>query len=143
MEQVKKERLVLDTYAVFCFLYNEPGAEEVANLLARAGRQELDLSMSWINLGEVYYIVGREKGLQTAQAITQLVTAWPVTLVEALHEEVLAAADLKARYPLSYADAFAAALARRLHASLVTGDHELEALAAAGEIRLHYLPSRG
>ncbi len=42
-------------------------------------------------------------------------------------DDVLAAARLKARFPISYADAFAAATALRAGAQLVTGDDEFHA----------------
>ncbi len=41
---------------------------------------------------------------------------------------MLAAAHLKARFPIALADAFAAALAQELEAPLLTGDPEFKAL---------------
>jgi ribonuclease VapC len=43
--------------------------------------------------------------------------------------DIIAAAKLKATRRISYADGFAAALAQRVGASLVTGDPELKAIA--------------
>ena len=43
-------------------------------------------------------------------------------------ELALTAAHIKAKHPLAYADAFAAALAMREEATLVTGDPEFKAL---------------
>lgn len=40
----------------------------------------------------------------------------------------MSAAHLKAHYPISYADAFAAVLAQELKATLVTGDPEFHAV---------------
>jgi len=50
---------------------------------------------------------------------------------------VLAAADLKLDYTISYADAFAAALADRMGATLVSGDPGFDLL--QGRIRLEKL----
>ncbi|MEW5989188.1 MAG: PIN domain-containing protein [Chloroflexota bacterium] len=47
---------------------------------------------------------------------------------------------MKAAYPLSYADAFAAALAQELKATLVTGDPEFRPLIAL--IAIEWLPQR-
>jgi predicted nucleic acid-binding protein len=47
------------------------------------------------------------------------------------------AADFKARFKLSLADAFAAALAKERRADLVTGDPEFKALER--EIKIHWL----
>lgn len=47
------------------------------------------------------------------------------------------AADFKARFKLSLADAFAAALAKETRSELVTGDPEFKALNK--EIKIHWL----
>jgi ribonuclease VapC len=64
----------------------------------------------------------------------------PITLIQASEERILAAADLKAQYPISYADAFAAALAKELDAKVVTGDPEFKTLEPA--ILVHWLPEK-
>jgi predicted nucleic acid-binding protein len=52
----------------------------------------------------------------------------------------MAAATLKARYPISYADGFAAATAMLRQAPLVTGDPELRAMAKKEKVlRLEWL----
>ena len=48
------------------------------------------------------------------------------------------AAHFKARYPISYADAFSAALTKIKDAELLTGDPEFKAVES--EIRVHWLP---
>ena len=50
---------------------------------------------------------------------------------------VLQAAGDKSRHKISYADAFAAALAKQQNAELVTGDRQFRAL--EGEIKIHWL----
>jgi ribonuclease VapC len=50
---------------------------------------------------------------------------------------VFSAAHFKARYPISYADAFSAVLAKTRKASLLTGDPEFKALEP--EIDIHWL----
>jgi uncharacterized protein len=50
------------------------------------------------------------------------------THYEVTEERNLAAAWLKAKYPISYADAFAASLAQEVGASLVTGDPEFKTI---------------
>jgi predicted nucleic acid-binding protein len=112
--------VVLDSWAVLRYLEGaEPAAELVAELL------EIDHPlMSWINLGEVYYIlrrsVGEEPAAETVRDIRDVVE---VRLPdEAL---VLDAARIKADQPMAYADAFGAALALAERAELWTGDPEL------------------
>ena len=93
--------------------------------------------ISSINLGEVWYSLARRKSRATADQ--QLLTLSEIGL-ERLDVDwpmVLQAADYKSRHKISYADAFAAALAKRQNAELVTGDREFRAL--EGEINIHWL----
>jgi predicted nucleic acid-binding protein len=106
-------------------------------LLAAASKRQAHLFLSSINLGEVFYRVGRVKGESEAVRVWDAIGNFPVTIVPAPNEAVLAAARFKMRYPISYADAFAAATTDSLGATLVTGDPELAAL--AGRIRIERL----
>jgi ribonuclease VapC len=53
---------------------------------------------------------------------------------------VFEAAHVKACYPVSYADAFSVALARRNQGRVMTGDPEFKAVES--EVRVHWLPDR-
>jgi predicted nucleic acid-binding protein len=102
------------------FLENvEPAATLVADLLD--GERPL---MSWINLGEVHYVLRRVHGeadaMQTVRDIRDVVD---VRLPD--ERLVLDAARLKADHPMADADAFGAALAIAEEATLWTGDPEL------------------
>lgn len=80
--------------------------------------------VSWINLGEVFYIVRRRHG--EADAWTTVRDLQDITTPELpTAGRVLEAARIKADYPLAYADAFAAATAVAHGATLWTGDPEL------------------
>jgi predicted nucleic acid-binding protein len=80
--------------------------------------------MSWINLGEVHYILVRRNGEPAAaEAVRDLRS---VLRVELPTEHVVEqAARIKAGYRMSYADAFAAATAIRHHGELWTANPEL------------------
>ena len=122
------ETVVLDTFAVLAFLRAEAGGAEVKAWLERAAKGEAHLAMSTVNVGEVLYIVERRHGVQRAGEVLALLHEGPVVFYEATLPRVLAAAHLKARYPISYADAFAAALAEELHAPVLTADPEFKAV---------------
>jgi predicted nucleic acid-binding protein len=131
---------VLDTSACFALLENEPGAQEVEDrlLAARAGR--LKLHASFVTLTEVEYIITQERSAADALQAMVKMRAWPLQwhfADEALCSE---AAKVKAAHQVSFADAFVAATARRLDATLVHKDPEFEAL--SGVIRLHALPPK-
>ena len=102
-----------------CLLADEPSADRVEAVLERQRPV-----MSWVNLGEVYYIVrGRDGDAEARQTVRDL---RPRLRLETPSEErVLAAAAIKADHPMAYPDAFAAATAVAASATLMTGDPEL------------------
>lgn len=118
-------RFVLDSFALLAYLEGEAAAGDVEDVLNRARRQQADIWMSVINLGEVLYITEREQSLQAAQVALAAVGQLPVVLVDADRSLTLDAAHVKARHSVSYADAFAVSLAMKHNAAIVTGDPEL------------------
>ncbi len=109
----------LDSWAVLAWLYDEqPGADRVRDLM---GERPL---MSWINAGEVFYVLTRSAGRTAAgEAVRDLRAA---VMLELPNEyRVLEAAAIKASHRLSYADAFAVATALAHGATLLTGDPEI------------------
>lgn len=122
-------RLVLDAWAVLAFLQKEePAASRVKQLLTSAEENNIQLFISIINLGEVIYRIGKVKGEAQAQETLDTIYLLPLQIISADDENVFAAVRFKMKYPISYADAFAAALSERLAAILVTGDPELLSL---------------
>jgi ribonuclease VapC len=124
-------RFVLDAFAVLAHLEGEPGGRRVKAVLSQAVKGRALVYLCLVNYGEVIYITEREKGLSQAQIVIAAIDQLPIIMVDDDRELTLAAAHLKARYPISYADAFAAALARSREAVLLTGDpefHQVESL---------------
>jgi predicted nucleic acid-binding protein len=114
---------VLDANAVIRYFQKQPGGETVKKLLFRLDRNEIKLSISVLNLGEVFYTLTKSIGLEgTAVYIRALCEA--VETIPIDEEFALAAATLKSQYKLGYADSIAAVLAMRRHATLVTADPE-------------------
>jgi predicted nucleic acid-binding protein len=83
------------------------------------------LAINVINLGEVFYVVGRRRGERAAREALQDVRITGVVVVPSPEKLVLDAASLKMRHAISYADAFAAATVANGGGYLVTGDQEL------------------
>ena len=96
------------------------------------------LWVSVVNVGEVYYRIVREEDEVRAQRTVQRL-ANQVTLIDVDRTFALEAAAIKVRFPLSYADCFAAALARRFGATVVTGDPEFRPLEDHGIIAVEWL----
>ena len=125
---------VLDAFALLAYLRGEPGAERVRDLLLRARSGEARLYLCLVNYGEVLYISERQGGRPAAEEAIRIVDHLPLEIVPADRDLTFAAAHLKARYPISYVDAFAAALAQKLGATLVTGDPEFRKVEAVVEV---------
>jgi predicted nucleic acid-binding protein len=124
----EKQRSLLDSYAILALLNDEPGAQFVADLLRAGARDEDLLLVNEINVGEVYYIVAKHRSLSEAERVLRYLETLPLEIVSNGYAEVIDAARVKARFPLSYADAFAVATAIRLGVCLVTGDPEFAAV---------------
>ena len=113
---------VLDSFALLAFFQAEPGGLRVRELLDQAARGEVSLVITTVNLGEVAYRTERRYGLKRAQGVLAKIEEYAPAVIDVNRELALAAAHLKARYRMSYADCLAAALAQRLDAAVVTGD---------------------
>lgn len=118
--------IVLDSWAVMAYLEDEPAGEKVADIIADAVDENIPLLMTVINLGEVYYIIAREVSEADAERSVGEIRQLGIEIVDADWSLTRDAALLKARHRMSYADCFAAALARQRKAHLVTGDREFE-----------------
>ncbi|MBI4278263.1 MAG: type II toxin-antitoxin system VapC family toxin [Armatimonadetes bacterium] len=126
---------------MLAWLAREPGAARVRRELERAEAAGDRLLLSTINAGEVYYRLAKSgNGDRAEEFIGELRRhRIPVQLVPATTRRVWNAARLKARYPIAYADGFAAALAREYGRPLLTGDREFEVLERAGECEIVWL----
>lgn len=110
----------LDAWAVIAWLETiEPAATRIEQLLAA----ERPL-MSWINLGEVFYLVSRRHSRDDASDVVRTLRG-KLTLELPDEQRVLLAAAIKSDHPLAYADAFAVATALGNDAVLLTGDPEI------------------
>lgn len=119
---------VLDSYALLAYLEGEPSGKQVTSLFEDAIDNKIGLLMSVINWGEIYYITLREGGNERAELYLETVKDLPLEVIEADRDITLEAAKFKANNKMSYADAFAAALAIQNNATLVTGDNEFKPL---------------
>ena len=120
--------LCLDSWTVLRWLEGtEPAASRVEEALAERP------VMSWINVGEVFYVSSRVAGSELARSIVGDLRRITV-LDEASPERVLQAAEIKAAHPMAYADAFAVATALAHRTVLLTGDPEILAVDAGWEV---------
>jgi ribonuclease VapC len=119
---------VLDACALLRVAQAEPGMDAVVERLRAAQRGECRLLLHQINLGEVVYRIGKVHGWAVAERKRSEIGLLPIEVVKFSDTLFWDAVRLKAAYPISYADAFAAALAMAHEATLLTVDPEFEVL---------------
>jgi predicted nucleic acid-binding protein len=117
---------LFDSHALLAFFQKEEGAETVAKILRKSVEQRLDQLISVINLGEIIYMTKRRFGDQKKVEILGRIYQLGLKILPAPEPLVYKAAELKAEYPISYADCFALACALEYSAILVTGAPEFK-----------------
>jgi predicted nucleic acid-binding protein len=132
------EVVLLDTSACLTFLENEAGAGTVEACLLDARAGLVVVHASFVTLTEVEYITTREQGPAVASQALAKMRAGPVRWHHSDDDLCAAAARFKAAGRLSLADAFVAATAQRLGATLIHKDPEFEAL--GDRLKLQSLP---
>jgi len=130
------ECYVLDAFAMLVLLKEEEGYNIVKGLLDEAELGRVKLFLTEINWGEVYYAITKKHGEMAGKRALTLMEFLPLNFVVTTRELVLAAARIKARFPVSYADTFAIAAAQEFGCPVVTGDPEFRKVEAAGMVKL-------
>jgi ribonuclease VapC len=133
----KAKAYVLDSWAVIAYLEDEPSGEQIEDLIATAHEEHIPIYMSVINVGEVWYTFAREISEAEADASVKTLRDLRIQFQDADWEITQEAARIKSKNKLSYADAFAAALAKTKKADLITGDNEFKPL--DGEIKISWV----
>jgi ribonuclease VapC len=136
------DRYVLDSYALMAYFEDEDGAAKVGRLLESASEENCIIYMCVINLGEILYIIERERGLPKAQEILAIIDELPLEIIDADRKLTLSAAHIKKDCPIAYADCFAAALAQINNATIVTGDPEFQKIEVSFNLPVEWLGKR-
>jgi predicted nucleic acid-binding protein len=134
---VKAAVRVLDSYSLLAYIEGEAGAETMIEIFRVARDSGRSLFLSVVNWGEVYYLTMREAGQERADEVAHLISTLPIQIVPADLDLTRQAAELKSKHRMSYADCFAAALARQRKAELVTGDRDFRQV--EGEVKILWL----
>ncbi|MCP4667371.1 MAG: type II toxin-antitoxin system VapC family toxin [Deltaproteobacteria bacterium] len=121
---MKRKRL-LDSFAMIAYLNKERGFHRVRDVMSMARKSGDAILINEMNVGEVFYILSRKRGPKEADYFLEtILAALPVSTVSNGFDDVIDAARIKSEYPLSYADCFVAATARKRNAVILTGDSE-------------------
>lgn len=128
---------VLDSWALMAFFNGEPAATRVRDCFGHAMQTGELLALCVVNWGEVVYQFERSDNAAATESVIRDMDSLPIEIVPVDRALTRVAASFKARGGLSYADAFAAALAKDRDAELLTGNPELRSLAK--EIKIHWI----
>lgn len=139
------ENIILDSWAIIAWLQGEPQGKKVKdlinwvsgdrdiedkirNLVGTSEIEKIKLFVNIINLGEVFYILGRRKGKEEAKDTIDAIKENPIEVIPVSNSLVFKAALLKINHPIARADAFAVATAIAHEGYLLTGDPEFKNL---------------
>jgi predicted nucleic acid-binding protein len=118
---------VLDANALVRYFRKQDGSAKVRELLNQADKNLVSLCISVVNLAEVLYVFARYSTLEEARKAIEKVKGL-VEFASTDSEQALAAGELHHHYKLGLADCFAAELAMRTGATLVTADPDFAKL---------------
>ena len=132
-------RFILDSFALVVLFLRQKGWERVSQHLLDAADGHYSHMMSAINYGEVYYSIIRAEGDRYAEAALADISEMPIEIIDPTRAHVLAAARLKSKGRIAYADCFAAALALERGLYVLTGDPEFKKAEQQG-VLVEWLP---
>ena len=116
---------VLDSWPILEWMNGrQPAYDFMEKSLVEGEQGQVRLFMSAINVGEVYYFLRKQYSEALAESWRKSSLILPATIEVPTMNDIWSAALLKSCFPISYADAFAAALAQKYRCPLVTGDPE-------------------
>ena len=133
----KPRAIVLDSWAVIAYLEDEDAAAKVADIIADAHDEQIPLLMTVVNAGEVWYIVARQTSAADADGSIKQLRDLGIQFVDADWGLAKDAGYFKSKNKMSFADAFAAALAKQRKAHLATGDQEFKQI--ENEVTINWL----
>lgn len=129
---------LLDTSALLALRDNEPGAARIAALLDKASNGGAPCHGCFISLMEVLYRVWKDEGKTAGRAAYAACQTLPLKWLHESPALLERAAEIKARFPVSLADAWIAAAALELDAVLIHKDPEFERVAGLRQECLPY-----
>jgi len=124
-----RELVLLDTSALLALRDDEPGAQRVAALLVDSAKGPAPSCLAcYMSRMEVLYRVWKDEGERSGRLAHEQLLALPIRWVEASDALLMRAAELKAGFALSVADAWIAAAADLEGARLLHKDPEFKAI---------------
>ncbi len=132
-----RRSIVLDSWPVMAYLQGEPPVDRIIEIIADAHDHGDSLLISVVNAGEVWYSIAKRGGTDAADSAIAMMRSLGIKFIEVDWATTQIAARYKALGGISFADCFAAALAKQNKATLITGDQEFKQLEK--EITINWL----
>lgn len=129
---------VLDASALLAYIYDEPGADRVGEILQD---EEARVYLNAATLGEVFYDLLQEEGKAAALEALARIRNIGIEIVPLDEELALRTAQLKSSFGIPYVDGMAAATAEEYEATLVAVDPDFERV--ADRIKVEWLGRKG
>ena len=121
---------ILDSYAMLCLFDKKRRSEKetVTKYLEDAENEKIKLYISKINEGEIFYKLYKYLGESIAFGFREDLKHGivPISVVSINDKRAERASEIKAKYPVSYADAFCIDLAMEMNLPVITGDTEFK-----------------
>lgn len=116
---------ILDACALIASLANEPGVENVRQIVQQAIDGNAFVKINQINLLEVYYDVCKIYGQVKANNTLDTIKKFPIEIIIGLTDDVFKEAGrIKAKYKIPLGDSIAVAECIIKNGILVTSDHK-------------------
>ena len=128
------KRFLLDTSALLTLRDDEAGAGRVAEVLGLASSGKAKCFGCFITLMEIHYRVWRDEDKAAGQLAYRQSLALPIEWISNSESLLAKAAEFKALFPLSIADAWIAACAAEQGAVLLHKDPEFKSLPVTQEL---------
>ena len=132
-----RQSIVLDSWPMMAYLQGEQSVDRIIEIIADAHDRGDSLLMSVVNAGEVWYSIARRSDTATADRAVGMIRSLGIEFIDVDWPTTQIAAEYKSKGGISYADCFAAAVAKQNNATLITGDREFEQL--ENEISIFWL----
>ncbi len=124
--KAKPRMFVFDSWAIIAYFEDAPAGKIIEEIISDANERKIPMYMSVVNAGEVWYIVARQTSPSEADSTISDIRSLGIQFENPDWKAARQAAVFKSKNKMSYADAYAAALAIQKNAHLVTGDNEFK-----------------
>jgi PIN domain nuclease of toxin-antitoxin system len=136
------DRYILDACALIAYHTDEEGADIVQDMIRKAYFEESEVSISKINLLEVFYDVYKTQGETEAKNFLYNIVNTPVKIIETIERNIfIEAGRLKANYRISLADSIflAEVLMNESYIGVTADHHELDVIKDKENVSLLFI----